>query len=167
VNYQFTHGSQSTGLVPDFMVKSGSNFVPVTGTYLETPHDGDFDYNSCRTPWRFSMSYIVQGKKDVLSALQKQNSWIQSATGKVTSKIRAGYYVKNGTNGKAYVTYDDLAFSAPFAVEAMLGGSGGQSWLNAMWTSITGGDYGTTVDYYGDSIRMQALIVLSGNWWNP
>ncbi len=167
VNYQFTHGSQKTGLLPDFMVKSGSNFVPVTGTYLETRHDGDFDYNACRTPWRFSMSYIVQGKSDMLSVLQKQNSWIQTATRKVTSRIRAGYYVKNGTNGRPYVAYDDLAFSAPFAVEAMVGGSAGQSWLNAMWTSITGGDYGTTVDYYGDSIRMQALIVLSGNWWDP
>jgi len=65
------------------------------------------------------------------------------------------------------VSYDDLAFTGPMAVDAMLGGSAGQGWLNSLWTSITGGDYGTTTDYYGDTLRMQVLIVVSGNWWTP
>lgn len=50
VNYQFAHGSGGTGLVPDFMMLSGSHFVPTPGRYLETQHDGDFNYNACRTP---------------------------------------------------------------------------------------------------------------------
>jgi endo-1,4-beta-D-glucanase Y len=167
VNYQFTHGSQNTGIVPDFMVLSGSNFVPVSGEYLETRHDGDFDYNACRTPWRLAMSYIVDGRTDMLSAEKKTTSWIRSSTGGTTSKIRAGYYIKNGPNGTAYVNYDDLAFTGPMAVNAMLGGSAYQSWLNSLWTAITGGDFGTVNDYYGDTIRMQVLITLSGNWWTP
>jgi endo-1,4-beta-D-glucanase Y len=167
VNYQFTHGSQSTGIVPDFVVLSGSDFVPVTGEYLETKHDGDFDYNACRTPWRLSMSYIVNGRTDMLAAEQKTASWIRSTTSGVPNRIRAGYYIKNGPNGKSYVSYDDLAFTGPMAVGAMLGGSAGQGWLNSLWTSITGGDYGTRTDYYGDSLRMQVLIVVSGNWWTP
>jgi len=167
VNYQFTHGSQGTGIVPDFVVLSGSNFVPVTGEYLETKHDGDFDYNACRTPWRLSMSYIVDGRGEMLAAEQKTASWIKGTTGGVPNRIRAGYYIRNGTNGKSYVSYDDLAFTGPMAVDAMLGGSAGQGWLNSLWTSITGGDYGTTTDYYGDTLRMQVLIVVSGNWWTP
>jgi endo-1,4-beta-D-glucanase Y len=167
VNYQFTHGSQNTGIVPDFVVLSGSNFVPVSGTYLETKHDGDFDYNSCRTPWRLSMSYIVNGRTDMLSAEQKTASWIRSTTGGTPNRIRAGYYIKNGPNGQSYVNYDDLAFTGPMAVDAMLGGSAGQGWMNSLWTSITGGDYGNVTDYYGDSLRMQVLIVVSGNWWTP
>jgi endo-1,4-beta-D-glucanase Y len=167
VNYQFTHGSSATGIVPDFMVLSGSNFVPVSGTYLETKHDGDFDYNACRTPWRLGMSYIVDGRTDMLSAEQKTASWIRGKTGGTPTNVRAGYYIKNGTNGTAYVSYDDLAFTAPMAVNAMLGGSSAQGWLNSLWTSITGGDYGTTNDYYGDTIRMQVLITVSGNWWTP
>jgi endo-1,4-beta-D-glucanase Y len=167
VNYQFTHGSSATGIVPDFMVLSGSNFVPVSGTYLETNHDGDFDYNACRTPWRLSMSYIVNGRTDMLAPEQKTASWIRGKTGGTPNKVRAGYYIKNGTNGNSYVSYDDLAFTAPMAVDAMLGGSAGQSWMNSLWTSITGGDYGTTNDYYGDTIRMQVLITVSGNWWTP
>ena len=167
VNYQFQHGSQNTGLMPDFMVKSGSNFVPVPGTYLETPHDGDFDYNACRTPWRLAMSYIVQGKKDMLPALQKQAAWIRTKSGAVPTNIRAGYFVRNGTNGKSYVNFDDLPFTAPFAVNAMVGGAAGQTWLNRLWTSITGGDYGVTRDYYGDSIRLQVMLTVAGDWWQP
>ena len=167
VNYQFAHGSGSTGIVPDFMGLSGANFVPVSGTYLETKHDGDFDYNACRTPWRLSMSAIVNGRTDMQAVEAKTASWIKGTTGGVPTRIRAGYYIKNGTNGKSYVSYDDLAFTGPMAVDAMLGGSAGQSWLNSLWTSITGGDYGTTNDYYGDTIRMQVLIVVSGNWWAP
>ena len=167
VNYQYGHGSGSTGLMPDFEVRSGSNFVPVSGTYLEGKHDGDFSYNSCRTPWRLAMSWLNNGKTDMLAPQQKMVSWIKGKTSGKPTGIRGGYYVKNGTNGSSYVNYDDLSFTAPMAVNAMMGGSGAQSWLNSLWTSITGGDYGTKVDYFGDAIRMHVLITVSGNWWTP
>jgi endo-1,4-beta-D-glucanase Y len=167
VNYQFQHGSQNTGLMPDFMVRSGANFVPVPGTYLETPHDGDFDYNACRTPWRLAMSYVVQGKTDMLPALRKQATWIRSKTGGIPTNIRAGYFVRNGTNGQSYVNFDDLPFTAPFAVNAMAGGAAGQTWLNRLWTSITGGDYGLKNDYYGDTVRLQVMLMVAGDWWQP
>lgn len=167
VNYQFTHGSQNTGLMPDFMVLSGGNFIPVPGQYLETPHDGDFAYNACRTPWRLAMSFILYGKTDMLTAQQQTAAWIARATAGVPNKIRAGYWVTNGANGTAYAGYDDLAFTAPMAVNAMLGGPTAQAWLNSLWTSIAGGDYPVTVNYYGDSIRLQVLLTVSGNWWAP
>jgi endo-1,4-beta-D-glucanase Y len=167
VTYQFKHGSRDTGLMPDFMKKSGANFVPVAGEYLETRHDGDFDYNACRTPWRLAMSYLQQRKTDLLPVLRKQAQWIRNETGGEPSNIRAGYYVRNGKNGTSYVSFDDLAFTAPFAVNAMFGGAAGQAWLNDLWRSITGGDYPTTVDYYGDSIRLQVMLTVAGNWWTP
>lgn len=167
VNSQFNHGSARTGLMPDFMVKSGARFVPVPGKYLESPHDGDFSYNACRTPWRLAMSHIVQGRNEMLGVLQTQASWIASAARNRPTGIRAGYYVRNGKNGKAFVGYDDLAFTAPFAVNAMVGGAAAQDWLDQLWASITGGDYGPVVDYFGDTIRLQVLITVSGNWWVP
>ncbi len=167
VNDQFDQGSARTGLMPDFMVKSGGRFVPVPGKYLESRHDGDFSYNACRTPWRLAMSHIVQGRNEMLGALQTQASWIASAAGNKPTGIRAGYYVRNGKNGKTFVGYDDLAFTAPFAVNAMVGGAAAQDWLDKLWISITGGDYGPVVDYFGDTIRLQVLITVSGNWWVP
>ncbi len=167
VNYQFRHGSQNTGLMPDFMVRSGANFVPVPGTYLETPHDGDFDYNACRTPWRLAISYVLHGRTDMLAALRKQAAWISAKTSRIPTNIRAGYYVRNGPNGKSYVNFDDLPFTAPFAVNAMTGGAAAQTWLNRLWTSIAGGDYGLKTDYYGDSIRLQVMLTVAGDWWAP
>lgn len=167
VNRQFVGGSSATGLMPDFMVKSASGFVPVPGKYLEGSHDGDFHYNACRTPWRLTMSYLTHGRTDILAAIRKQAAWIRSASGGKPTGIRAGYYVQGGSNGSPYVSYDDLAFTAPFAVNAMVGGSAGQSFLNGLWTSITGGDYGSKVNYYSDTIRLQVLLTVSGNWWTP
>jgi hypothetical protein len=167
VNHQLATGSAGTGLMPDFMVQSGSDFVPTPGKYLETAHDGDFSYNACRTPWRLAMSYISYGNTGLLAAQQATNSWIRTSTAGNASGIRAGYYVLNGVNGTSFVRYSDLAFTAPMTVNAMLGGGAGQTWLNTLWTLITGGDFGPTVDYYGDSIRMQVLLTVSGNWWVP
>lgn len=165
VNHQFSNGSNATGLMADFYVKDGSHFVPVTGKYLESPHDGDYSYNSCRTPWRLPMAYILSGKSDIHRSQQKMAEWIALKTENDPSKIRAGYCVRNGINGAAFVDYDDLAFTAPFAVNAMLGGN--QEWLNKLWSSITGVGAPLAVDYYGDAIRLQVMLVVSGNWWLP
>ncbi|MEK8031781.1 glycosyl hydrolase family 8 [Ideonella sp. DXS29W] len=167
VNDQFTHGSQDTGIVPDFMVLKNGLWKPVPGKWLETQHDGDYSYNACRTPWRLAMSYIVDGHTGLLASQQKTASWIRTKTNGVATNVDAGYYVLNGTNGESFRSYDDLPFTAPMAVNAMLGGAAAQTWLNSLWTSINGGDYGTTTGYYGDAIRLQVMLTVSGNWWRP
>lgn len=165
VNHQFAHGSAETGLMADFYVKAGAHFVPVSGRYLESPNDGDYSYNSCRTPWRLAMAYMLTGRSDIRAAQVKMASWIATKAGHQPHGIRAGYFVTNGPNGNAFADYDDLAFTAPFAVNAMMGED--QKWLDRLWTSITGGDYGIKEGYFGDAIRLQVLLVVSGNWWLP
>ncbi|MBT9598119.1 MAG: beta-glucanase [Vitreoscilla sp.] len=167
VNDQFTHGSEATGIVPDFMVYKLGRWQPTPGKYLETKNDGDYSYNACRTPWRLAMSWLVDGRTELLASQQQTASWIQAKTSGVPTQIKAGYYITNGPNGDAFRKYDDLPFTAPMAVNAMLGGPGAQGWLNSLWTSISGGDYGPVVDYYGDAIRLQVMLTVSGNWWSP
>ncbi len=167
VNFQFANGSAKTGLMPDFMQKQGADFIPAVGKVLETRHDGDYSYNACRTPWRLAISHIVEGNSQMLAPLRRQAAWIKAITSGDPSRIKAGYYVANGVNGRPFVNYSDLPFTAPFAVVAMLGGTKGQGFLNKLWDSITGGDFGMTTDYYGDSIRLQVLLTVSGNWWSP
>jgi endoglucanase len=167
VNDQFSRGSEGTGLMPDFMVRANGHWVPTPGKYLETRHDGDFSYNACRTPWRLAMSYIVLGRDEILAAQQQQVRWIRQATADDPARIRAGYFVLNGANGQPFVHYADLAFTAPLAVNAMLGGPEGQAWMNRLWDSMNGRDWGPVVDYYGDSLRLMAELVVSGNWWQP
>jgi hypothetical protein len=111
------------------------------------------------------MACILAGRTDIRASQEKMAEWIAAKTNGRPTNIRAGYHVRNGINGSAFVDYDDLAFTAPFAVNAMLGKN--QIWLNRLWSSITGGDYGIRTDYYGDAIRLQVLLVVSGNWWMP
>ncbi len=167
VNDQFTHGSEKTGLMPDFMVRSGKLWVPVTGRWLETKNDGDFFWNASRTPWRLAASWLNDGRTDMKASQQKMAQWIRTKTAGVPRKVRDGYYIKNGPNGQQMDKQRDLVFTAPMAVNAMFGGPEGQAWLNSLWTSITGGDYPATVEYYGDAVRLQALLTVSGNWWTP
>ncbi len=39
-----------------------------------------------------------------------------------------------------------------------------QPWLNALWDLIAAAP---VKEYYGDSIKLFAMIVASGNWWSP
>lgn len=167
VTRQFSSGgSANTGLMPDFFKKNSSGvYVPVSGTYLESRHDGDYDWNACRTPWRLAMDYLLTGSSTLSSSLTKFNTWIIGKTGGNPSKVMAGYYVKNGTNGNAYVTYNELAFTAPMAVSAMMS-SGNQNWLNALWKYMVGSKL-ENGDYFGNSLKLHAMIVASGNWWLP
>jgi hypothetical protein len=41
-----------------------------------------------------------------------------------------------------------------------------QRWLNALWHHIVGTPLDAS-DYYGNTIKMLSMIVVSGNWWSP
>ncbi len=155
-------------VLPDFMVrKKSGRWVPVRGTYLETKHDGDLNYNACRTPWRIASAYLLQGRKSLVKAQRKQLRWIKKTTKRNPKKIKAGYFVKNGRPGKAYANYSNLAFTAPFAVNAMVAKGSSSGWLNKLWRTITGQQFPVVTDYFGDTIRMQALLLLTNRWDEP
>lgn len=167
VNYQYNSGgSQNTGLLPDFFSKNASgNYVPVTGTFLESKHDGDYSWNACRTPWRLSMDFLMTGSTLITAQLTRLNAWISNKSKGNPANIKAGYLVKNGVNGTAYVSYNELAFTAPFAVSAMLS-SNNQSWLNELWKYMVGFPIASG-EYYGNSLKLHSMLVASGNWWMP
>lgn len=77
----------------------------------------------------------------------------------------AGYFVRNGRNGAPFAGYSDLAFTGPAAVAAMNGGRRGQQFLDRSWRLLV--RQPEVTDYYGDSLRLMALLVLSRNWWQP
>lgn len=158
-----TNYSAATGLIPDFIQDTDGNPVPAQPNYLEGPYDGNYDYNACRVPWRLATDYAVNGDARAKTACDKINSWIRTKTGNNVSKIRSGYYL-NGNNLPGN-NYQDLSFIAPFAVSAMTDATN-QTWLNNLWNNIKGVNINRD-GYYGNTIKMQAMIVLSGNWWSP
>lgn len=177
--------SKDTGLMPDFMASydGGKTFEAARGKLLETDNDGDYSYNSCRTPWRLSMDYLVNGYKDLLPQLASINRFIQSVAngsvrtgwGQTWNGIPAGFYVANRRHGEILGKYDDLCFTAPFALAAATDPAS-QEWLNQLWEAIAvpTDDWSSFVNweepmsnYYGNSINMLVLISLTERWVVP
>lgn len=149
-----------TGLLPDFIVKDSSGrFVPAKENFLEDVTDGMYAYNSCRTPWRISMDYLVNGNESAKAFSDKLNAWITKKTGGNPENILAGYKI----DGTDYADYEDLCFTVPFLISAMTDEKY-SDWKNSLWEYIS--DYGEDV-YYGDTIKMLCMISYSGMWKVP
>lgn len=157
INSLYTGYSPATGLLPDFVVYSNNTYKPAAADFLEDANDGNYNYNSCRTPWRITTDYLLTGDNRALSQLNQLNSWIKSKTGSTPGNIKDGYKL----NGTAFGSYNSGAFYAPFGVSAMTS-SANQSWLNSLWSHTAGS---AAEDYYEDSIKLFSMIVMSGNWW--
>lgn len=152
-----------TGLLPDFAVEAPTPTPrPAPSGWLEGSHDGHYAWNACRTPWRIATDYLMSGEPRARRAVRRINDWIRAATGDRPARVRDGYRL----DGTAFGTSAELAFVAPFAVAAMVEPASGsnQAWLDALWDELVGR---APSDYYGDSIKLLAMIVVSGNWWVP
>ncbi|WP_435745260.1 glycosyl hydrolase family 8 [Microbacterium sp. PMB16] len=155
----FTEHSPTTGLLPDFGFKDGDGWRPADPEFLESEYDGEYNWNASRVPWRLGTDYLLTGDDRTKEQLTTLNTWVRTKTGGDPEKIAAGYTLE----GEPLADYSDLAFTAPFTVSAMLDG-GDQKWLDALWTANSAEP---VTSYFGDSIRMLSMIVVSGNWWSP
>ena len=147
-----------TGLLPDFVRTNGSARAAGPG-FLEGKDDGRFSWNACRTPWRIGVDAALSGDPGSRAAAAKMSRWARRRTAGRPGRIRAGYTL----GGKPLVRYGSMAYTAPFAVAAM-SDPGGQGWLDRLWGAVAAAK---PDGYYPDSIRMQSLLVVSGNWWSP
>ena len=157
---QVTAGfSPETGLLPDFIVCKEGKYVPAPRKFLESPNDGQYAYNACRAPWRIGTDYLMTGDPRALALLQPLNAWIESETEGDPTRINAGYLL----NGRRLHEDQSAAFVGPFAVAAMAEPEH-QEWLDALWAHLLGRDPKND-DYYGNTVKLLTMIVVSGNWW--
>ena len=162
VNTMQSSYSPATGLLPDFIRHVSSSPSPAGPNFLESPYDGAYSYNACRDPFRLGLDYLLNGDARALHTVQRLNGFIRAKTWDDPTQIRAGYRL----NGTAIDTFDiSLAFTAPFMVGAMVD-TGSQAWLNDLWTTVDTTSMMSN-DYYGNTLKMLAIIVVSGNWWDP
>lgn len=148
-----------TGLLPDFITKDSSGkYVPAEPHFLEAETDGRYAYNSCRTPWRIGVDYLINKEARAKVITEKMTNWIVGETGGVASKIVAGYQL----DGTPAVSYRDLCFTAPFLVAAKC--EQDKNWENSVWNATV--NYGSSV-YYGETIKMLCMITYSDLWLVP
>ncbi len=154
-----------TGLLPDFAVEEEENpgrYLPAPRNYLEGNFDGAYFYNACRIPWRLGCDYLLHSDRRALAVLDPLNRWLREATGGKPEAIVAGYQLDGTPLGKDR----SVAFLAPLAVAAMIPpeSEGAQEWLDALWVAVVRSNPDEDA-YYGNTLKMLSLIVLSGNWW--
>ncbi|MCM1133479.1 MAG: glycosyl hydrolase family 8 [Ruminococcus flavefaciens] len=149
-----------TGILPDFIVKDSATgrFIPSPANFLESDYDGCYYYNSCRTPWRISMDYLINGNENAKKFADTITDFIFTATDSDPYEIKAGYKL----DGTPVEDYDDLCFTAPFMISASCGDN--TEWHNAVRDTAV--NYGEDV-YFGDTIKMLCLIVDDGGWLVP
>jgi endo-1,4-beta-D-glucanase Y len=159
-----THVQQTfcpAGLLPDFIVQTQTAQPrPAPPHYLEGPHDGQYAWNACRVPWRLATDWLVTGDPRSLAIAQKLSGFFARHTRGQPKQIGEGISLA----GKPLPDADgeSLAFLAPLTVAALLPGSE-QAWLDALWTELVARPLDAD-DYYGNTLKMLAMIVVSGNW---
>ncbi|MEC4018443.1 glycosyl hydrolase family 8 [Streptomyces sp. H27-D2] len=150
-----------TGLLPDFVVNTTTTPKPASGEVLEDPHDGDYNWNACRDPWRLGSDAVINGDAKSRTAARALNTWAKSKAGGDPAKITSGYKL----NGTAYGDSNEAAFFAPFGVSAMTDG-GSQAWLDSIWQKMLATSPSPT-DYYSTSVQLQSMLVVTHNYWTP
>lgn len=156
-----TEVSATTGLLPDFTVPLSAQDPrprPAPPDFLEGPHDGHYNYNAGRDPWRLGTDALVNGDPVSAAQARKMAEWARTATGGVASSIAAGYQLDGTPIGAFFTSF----FASPLGVAAMLDPSG-QAFLNSIYGAVR-----TRVEsYYEDSVTLLCLIVMSGNFLDP
>ncbi len=155
--------SAGTGLMPDFArprQDTGFPLEPVEPYFLEGPHDGDYEYNAGRYPWRASTAVLLYGDAFWRERMAKLSHWAERASGGEPSRLNAGYHL----DGSPIADQDHFTifFAAPLATAAMTQPDQ-QAWLDALYEAI----HDRHEDYYEDSVTMLNLLLLSNNYWSP
>ncbi len=152
------------GLVPDFIVNTQTEQPrPAPPHYLEGAHDGQYAWNACRVPWRLATDWLLTGDARSLAVTQKLTSFFAQHTHGQPKAIGEGIAL----TGKPLPDADgqSLAFLAPLTVAALLPRAD-QAWLDALWNELVARQLDDD-DYYGNTLKMLAMLVVSGNWWMP
>jgi endo-1,4-beta-D-glucanase Y len=155
-----TSHSPQTGLLPDFIVDAKTAPKPAPAKFLESEKDGAYNYNAGRIPWRLATDALLNGDATSAEQARKISAWAMNATQGDPRKLRSGYAL-DGTplKGSDYFT---TFFAAPIGVAAMLDAKN-QAWLDALYESVRA----RHEDYFEDSIALQCLLVMTGNFWDP
>jgi endo-1,4-beta-D-glucanase Y len=152
-----------TGLIPDFVVETDMTPKPAPPKWPADEGDstGEYSYNSCRVPWRLTTDFVVSGDAKTKAEVAKINTWFKAKSGGDPHIVEDGYKL-NGEIGSS-ATGTDLSFLAPFVVASIVDTD--QSWVDKAWAELLKDPKDPR--YFGDTIKMMSMIVVSQNWWAP
>ncbi|EKQ51692.1 MULTISPECIES: glycosyl hydrolase family 8 [unclassified Clostridium] len=162
ISKQMQKESKSNGLMPDFFIKYKDTYIAPKIKILETVHDGDYYFNSCRIPWRYSMDIIIN-KTPVTEELHTLNNWIKKNTSYDPENISSGYYIANGPPGSSFGSKNNLSFIAPFLVSSLIEKEH-DHWTISLWETLIQKPI-SKCTFYENTLKLLAMIVATGNWY--
>lgn len=151
--------SINTGLISDFVVKE--EIEPAPQNFLDEFKETDSYFNNaCRFPWRIATDYAHHSAPAAKDACNKIINWLKPATSQNPTRIGFGYFL----SGQPINTnYYSLAYIAPF-IAACIVDPAHQDYLNDGWDTIKSSN---NEGYYGNTIKLLCMLLISGNWWRP
>ncbi len=156
--------AKDTGLVPDFLIGLPSAPRPAKADFLEGSGDGQFSWNALRFPWRLSLDLLETGDIRAQTHLEKINRWIRNATNGDPLLIASTYRL-NGTSPRDQ-SDNSTAFVAMFAAGALAGSGDPQAdqiWIDMLWSTLISAPI-SDEDYYGNTLKLMAMIALADLW---
>ena len=161
ISEQMKRQSKHNGLMPDFFIRANGRYIAPKVKVLETIHDGDYYFNSCRIPLRYSMDVILNNTP-VTTELHTLNNWIKKETSSNPKNIKSGYYIANDYPGKSFGYANNLSFIAPFLVSSLIE-KGNDDWTISLWNTLINKPI-TKCTFYENTLKLMAMIVATGNW---
>jgi hypothetical protein len=110
-------------------------------------------------PWRQAVAvahFGVEGSRDVDD---KMVTWARGKFNDNPATMTAVF----GLAGNSMGNFSDASFTSPMVAGAITS-TAHQGWLDKGWTYMKGSD---AKDYYGGSITLLSMLLVSGNWWAP
>jgi endo-1,4-beta-D-glucanase Y len=155
--------SPGTGLMPDFIVSLPDKPQPAPRGFLEGEYDGAYSWNAARYPWRVGLDFLLNGDERARKALRPLNAWARQATLGEPERFADTYRLdgKPAPNSGR----NQMAFVSMLAVSAMIDADN-RDWLDALWSSMEKKP-AADEDYFGNTLKLMAMIVVTGHWARP
>jgi endo-1,4-beta-D-glucanase Y len=158
-----SNGNTNNGLVPAWCDSSGK---PNGGAFGPTggPSPTNYQYDSCRTPFRIGLDYCWNGETRAQAYVAKTSSFFSGIT---VAKMVDGYAL-NGNPQPQYQTganalVQSSAFIGPAGVGAM-SSSTYQGFVDDAYAVLITGKALVGGTYYDDSWMVMSLLMMSANF---
>jgi endo-1,4-beta-D-glucanase Y len=151
------NGNQSNGLVPAFSNSTGGDAESSNG-----PLKHNYQYDSCRTPFRIGLDACLFNDNDAKTYVAKTSGFF---AGLGAANVQDGYEL----NGMPKPEFPDkymgrsAAFIGPAAVGAMHS-SQYQTFVDDAWKLLLPNNMWCGGQYYDESWTMLSLLMMSGNF---